>query len=196
MTCVVAMVKDGHLFMGADSAGVSDYSIRYRKDPKVFINGEMLFGFTSSFRFGQILQYEFNPPKHHADVPIEQYMVSGAVPAMREALRNHGYTRVNNNEETGGQCLIGYRGRLFMIASDFQVCETDDCFNAIGCGQDLAMGSMLSTLKLVPNLPANSHIELALEAAARYSAGVTAPFVFLNTSSDFEQYADKGVNKS
>lgn len=181
MTCVVAMVRDGQVYMGADSAGVGGYNIRYRKDPKVFINGEMLIGFTTSFRFGQILQYEFSPPKHHSDVSIEKYMVSCAIPEMRKALKTHGYTTVNNNEEIGGQCLIGYRGRLFMIDSDFQVGETDDGFDAVGCGHDLAMGSMLATLKLMPSFPANSHLEMALEAAARFSAGVAAPFVFLNS---------------
>lgn len=181
MTCVVAMVRDGHVFMGADSAAVGGYTIRYRKDPKVFINGEMLIGFTTSFRFGQILQYEFSPPKHHSDVSIEKYMVKTVVPAMRDALKTHGYTKVESNNERGGQCLIGYRGRLFMLDNDFQIAETDDGFDAVGCGHDLAMGSMHSTLAINPSFPANSHIELALLAAARYSAGVTAPFVYLNT---------------
>lgn len=186
MTCVVAMVRDGQVFMGADSAGVGGYTIRYRKDQKVFMNGEMLIGFTTSFRFGQILQYEFSPPKHHADVSIERYMVSCAIPEMRKALKTHGYTTVTNNEEIGGQCLIGYRGRLFMIDSDFQVAENDDGFDAVGCGHDLAMGSMHSTTKLMPSFPANSHIEMALQAAVRFSAGVAAPFVFLNTASTNE----------
>ena len=181
MTCVVGMVRDGVVYMGADSAGVSGYTIRYRKDAKVFFTGDMLIGFTTSFRFGQILQYEFNPPKHDGDVSVERYMVNLVIPAMRDALKVHGYSKIENNNECGGQCLVGYRGRLFMIHDDFQVGESDDCFDAVGCGNDLAMGSMLSTLKLIPHLPANSHIEMALEAAAKYNAGVTPPFVFLNT---------------
>lgn len=181
MTCVVAMVRDGHVFMGADSAGVGGYSIRYRKDAKVFTNGGMLIGFTTSFRFGQILQYEFTPPKHHADVAIERYMVAEVIPAMRSALKTHGYTTVESNTESGGTCMVGYQGRLFVIDSDFQVGESNDPFDAIGCGHDLAMGSMHSTLQIQPQKPPTEHLRLALEAAARYSAGVAAPFVYLST---------------
>lgn len=181
MTCIVAMVRNGHVYMGADSAGVADYTIRHRKDSKLFINGELLFGFTSSFRFGQILQYHFSQPKHHTEVSVDRYMVTCLIPAVREELKNHGYTKVESNTEKGGQCLIGYRGRLFLMDPDFQIGETYDGFDAVGCGHDLAMGSLNSTLEIRPKAHPTFHLELALRAASKYSAGVAGPFRFLST---------------
>jgi hypothetical protein len=141
----------------------------------------MLFGFTTSFRFGQILQYQFTAPKHHSDIATERYMVSEVIPAIREALKTHGYTKVESNTETGGTCMVGYQGRLFTIDSDFQVGESVDPFDAIGCGHDLAIGSIYTSLQTNPKAPPEIHLRLALDAAERYSAGVAAPFVYLST---------------
>ena len=45
----------------------------------------------------------------------------------------------------GGSFLVAYQGRLFSIQSDYQVCETNRGFHAIGCGADYALGSLAST---------------------------------------------------
>jgi hypothetical protein len=55
MTCIVGIVENGKVYMGGDAAGVNGYSVRVRKDPKLFKVGEFLFGYTSSFRMGQLL---------------------------------------------------------------------------------------------------------------------------------------------
>lgn len=52
MTCIVGIVDNGKVYMGADSLGVGGLSKRVRKDPKLFRVGEFVFGYTSSFRMG------------------------------------------------------------------------------------------------------------------------------------------------
>jgi ATP-dependent protease HslVU (ClpYQ) peptidase subunit len=176
MTCIVGYKSMGRVYIGGDSAGVAGYSITTRKDPKVFMNGELAFGFTSSFRFGQILQYELSPPKHHPDTSTMKYMVSQLVPAIRQALKEHGYMYVKESNESGGACLIGYRGQLFLMDSDFQIGESVDDFDAVGCGIDLALGAMHAIKKIDPEMSPEGAIELALQAAETYSAGVKGPF--------------------
>ena len=63
-TCIVAYNdrKNKILYIGGDSAGVGDLSVRIRKDPKIFEKSGMLFGYTSSFRMGQLLQYKLVIP--------------------------------------------------------------------------------------------------------------------------------------
>ena len=60
MTCIVGLVDNGKIYMGGDSAGVSNLDIRIRADQKVFKTGEFIMGFTSSFRMGDLLKYDFN----------------------------------------------------------------------------------------------------------------------------------------
>jgi ATP-dependent protease HslVU (ClpYQ) peptidase subunit len=179
MTCIVGLKHKGEVFIGGDSAGVSGYSISSRKDPKVFINGDLVIGFTTSFRFGQILQYELTPPKHHPDTSNAKYMVSQLVPAIRQALKEHGYLYVKESNESGGTCLIGYRGQLFLMDSDFQIGEMSGDFYAVGCGADLALGAMHTIDRLKPIITPQQIIELALEAAESYSAGVIGPYIIV-----------------
>ena len=64
MTCIVAWLEDEKICIGGDSAGVAVYNMQIRADEKVFKNGEMVFGFTSSFRMGQLLRFSLIlPPK-------------------------------------------------------------------------------------------------------------------------------------
>ena len=63
MTCVVALRTDHSILLGSDSlASDTDIGV-HRVDPKVFRLGEFGIGYGGSFRFGQIVQYFFNPPK-------------------------------------------------------------------------------------------------------------------------------------
>lgn len=172
MTCVVALKDNGKIYMGADSAGVAGLSIQTRKDPKIYKVGSMLIGFTSSFRMGQLLGYSLDVPDHDPRVPIEKYMATVFVDAIRTTLKEGGYTTVDNNEERGGTFIVAYQDRTFRIENDFQVGEVTDDYTAIGCGEDIALGSLYTSVGQEPN----SRILLALEAAAKFSAGVRAPF--------------------
>jgi len=173
MTCIVGLVDSGKVYMGGDSAGVAGLDICTRKDPKVFINGSFLVGYTSSFRMGQLLRFKLSPPKHYPDVDIYQFMVVDFVEAVRGCLKEGGYTRVNNNQETGGSFLVGYKGRLFDVAADFQVGEVEKGYTACGCGQSFALGSLYQT---EGQKNPKKRVLAALSAAQEFSAGVREPF--------------------
>jgi hypothetical protein len=172
VTCIAGLIHDGKVYMGGDSAGVAGYGLTVRSDVKVFKNGPFLMGFTTSFRMGDLLRYSFNPPKHHPDVEIRRYMVVDFVNAVRQCLKDGGYASNDKGEESGGTFLVGYKGRLFKIDGDYQVGESLDGYDAVGCGYQIASGSLFSTHNLDPR----KRIEIALEAAERHSAGVRGPF--------------------
>lgn len=173
MTVIVGLVHEGKVYMGGDSAGVAGMDLCVRADAKVFRNGPFLMGFTSSFRMGQLLRYAFSPPQRHPDTDIYAYMVTSFVDAVRNCLKSGGYAKTEAGEESGGYFLVGYQGRLFMIADDYQVAETVDGYAAVGCGESFALGSFYASTGQSPE----QRIRTALEAAERHSAGVRAPFV-------------------
>lgn len=176
MTCIVGLIDKGKVYIGGDSAAVwgTSFAIVARNDRKVFRNGDFVMGFTSSFRMGQLLAFNFNPPKPRQGVDIFAYMVTDFIDAARQRMKDGGFTRVKDNwSEEGGTFLVGYAGRLFQIGSDFQVGESTHGFDAVGCGDHLALGSLFSTPKM--DDPTARVIE-ALQAAQTFSAGVREPF--------------------
>lgn len=158
--------------MGADSAGVAGLSLSVRRDPKIYRVGEFLFGFTSSFRMGQLLGYKFSPPLHHSEWDADRYMTTVFIDALRDTLKAGGYARTHDGAEEAGEFLVGYQGRIFRVCSDYQVGENVEPFDAVGCGAELALGALHATRDKTPD----ERIGAALEAAEAFSAGVRRPF--------------------
>jgi hypothetical protein len=175
MTCIVGLAQDGKVYIGADSAGVAGYSITARADGKVFRRGPYVLGFAGSFRMGQLLRYSVElpiPPAGLSDDDLDAFMVVNFVEAVRAAMTEGGYTRIKDGREEGGCFLVGIHGRLFAIDSDFQIGRAHDTYMAIGCGDDLALGSLHGSDWMNPPV----RVRRALEAAAHHSAGVCKPF--------------------
>jgi hypothetical protein len=178
MTAVVGLVHAGAIHIGGDSAGVgSGWGLTVRADPKVFRNGPYLFGFTSSFRMGQLLRYAFDVPAPDGDV--ERFMSTTFIDAVRSCLKEGGWAKKESEREEGGNFLVGVAGRLFEVCSDFQVCEPIVGYAAVGCGYQLALGALYATART--RMAPARRIEIALRAAERFSAGVRGPFVTLTS---------------
>ncbi len=181
MTCIVGIIerKTGTIYMGGDSAGVGGQNLRLRKDPKVFIRGPFIIGFTTSFRMGQLLMSDerFSIRKQKEEESDYNYMVSAFIPAVQVLFRKGGYAHEKEKVLSGGEFLVGYNGNLYCVESDFQVGENVDDFNACGCGENYALGSLHSTAKTM--LTPVERIYEALCVAEYFSAGVRKPFNIL-----------------
>ena len=181
MTCIVGLVDDDDVIIGADSAGVcvSTFSMRVRADEKVFVRDDFIFGFTTSFRMGQLIRYKLQIPRKHESQDLYEYMVVDFVDAVRACLKGGGFTTIRENEERGGNFLVGHEGRLFGVEGDFQVAESSHPFDAVGCGMDLALGAMVASECVKDPF---DRVTLALQAAAQFSAGVSDPFTLKKLS--------------
>jgi len=186
MTCIVGYIEKGKVIIGGDSAGVGDLSIHIRRDPKVFKTGPFIMGFTSSFRMGQLLMSSmFHPPHQKKDQTDYDFMVTTFIEAIKDCFDDGGYSqKYKDGDDKGGTFLVGYKGELYMIESDYQVAMNHDKFMAVGCGEELAEGAMFAMTQCditYPNTP-KGIMTTALEAAAHFSGGVAAPFNFVEMS--------------
>lgn len=174
MTCIVGLVHDGSVYIGGDSAGVSvgDLSLSVRNDRKVFRNGDCIMGFTSSFRMGQLLAYRLSIPKPREGEDMMAFMVGDFINAVRDCLKTGGFASAKDGAEIGGAFLVGYRGRLFSIYSDYQVGENSHGYGAVGCGELIALGALHAS----DGMPPEERMRGALMAAETFSAGVRGPF--------------------
>lgn len=176
MTCIVGIVEKKKVYLGGDSAGVSGWNVTIRKDPKVFRVGEFVFGFTSSFRMGQLIRYQFKPPTHEKAVDAFEYLSTKWVDALRECFKKGGFASKEKDEEIGGCFLVAYRGRLFKVDSDYQIGESLSKYEATGIGESYALGALraLHKTKIKPK----EKLRMALDAAEHFCMGVRSPFIF------------------
>lgn len=181
-TCIVALRHSGHLYMAGDSAGVNDRLRQYHViTQKVFKKGEYLFGFTSSWRMGQLLQHKLNIPDKRKKIEPCVHMATEFIEAVRVCLKKGGYMKIEDNVETGGVFLVGYRNMIFLIESNFQVLQILEPYLAVGCGASIALGSLYTSRK---KKNPRAVLRIALEAAERFSAGVRRPFMLVSTEID------------
>ncbi len=172
MTCIVGLVQRGSVYIGGDSASVQGWTSRITRLPKVFRRGPFLIGYTTSFRMGQLLQYGLEVRVQREDEDAMKYMVTEVAEKVRVLLKERGVAKVEANTESGGQFLVGYRGRLFSFQQDFQVNEMADGYDAVGSGAEYALGAMRAMDRSAPL----ARLRRALEISAHFNMGVSGPF--------------------
>jgi len=179
MTAIAGITDGMTVWLGGDSAGVSGTSLSVRADPKVFVSGPYVVGFTTSFRMGQLLRYAFAPPSPEPGADLHEHMCTAFIGALRACLKAGGWASRKDDQESGGNFLAGTGGRLFEVFSDYSVAERVGFYAATGCGEDVVMGALHATegLGMDPEL----RLRTALAAAAYHSTGVCAPFLVVRT---------------
>ena len=172
MTCIVGYRDGKNVWIGGDSIGSNGHYKAERKDTKVFRRNEMIMGYTSSFRMGQLLKWKLNIPKQKSNEGTERYMNTSFVDAVITCFEQNGYARVKENEKIGGVFIVGYRKRLFTIDSDFQVEENKHKFHACGSGAICATGAIEALSNYDPKLKPELLIRYSIEAAKKYIVSV------------------------
>ena len=179
MTCIIGLEHNGRVYMGCDSAATTGYHLVSTTSPKVFKNCRLLIGYSWSFRMGQILQFARNYPDIDKFLDNYEFLVSSFIPFVRGIMKDAGFLKIENNQEESGQFMIGIRGQLFGIDSDFSVLRNNFGYDSIGSGKEYALGAMKMLLYSgkINEDPILS-IGLALETSAYFCNSVRGPFVF------------------
>jgi ATP-dependent protease HslVU (ClpYQ) peptidase subunit len=179
MTCCAAIIdNDGSIWVGADSAATSSEIKRlYNHPKKVFINSDFIFGFSGSFRPGQLLQYKFDPPSKPKNMDIYEFINTIFIDALKECFAENDYN-INDLEKKllDNDFLIGYKSRVFVINNDYHISEMLTNYAAIGSGAETALGSLYSTRKWDD---CEERLIEALEASTYYNPSVSPPFNIL-----------------
>lgn len=188
MTCIVGIARaNGEVWIGGDSAGTNaDSQQTIETTEKVFFvrnahsGDEFLLGCSTSFRMIDLLKYQLIPPEVDGN-NLHRYMVIAFVEAVRTCLKEGGFAKKEDEREEGGYFLVGFRGRLFEVGSDYHVSEAQCGYHAIGSGDDLALGALFATRDLDDP---EARLKLALHAAAYHNSDVREPFIIRHISPD------------
>lgn len=188
MTCISAY-RDvmGNIYMGGDSIGATDYSYVTMANPKVFFRSNMVMGYTSSFRLGQILQYDFEIPEHPDGMDDMTYLVSIFLKELMKTVEEKKYATIKDNELRGGIFLVGYNKRIYKVESLFNIIETNKNYASCGCGCDFSDAAFWM-MDNNPEIPPSEKVYTALKCASSF-AYVKPPFSILKLE------CDRGINK-
>jgi len=179
MTCIVAILDTNvdnkqKIIMGADSSAVDETIHTPHITPKVFVKGEFGIGYCHSFRLGQILEFWFTPPHiPEGEENLMKYMVMDFIPELKGALALQDYPN-HEDEKTEWSLIVGVRGHIFTVESDWHVGYDDIPYASIGAGSAYALGAIHAAEgdnKWVA--------KKALEAAELFCPYVLGPFHFI-----------------
>ena len=120
------------------------------------------------------------PERSSADV--YDYMVTAFADAVRDCFKSHGHaTKTNEEEATDTHVLVGLEGRLFTVEGDYQIGESVSGYDATGCGQHIALGSLHTSATFASLMRPEARVLAALRAANSHNGGVCPPFKVLAT---------------
>jgi hypothetical protein len=115
-------------------------------------------------------------PKQIVDDDMS-HMCTVFIDACRKTFHQGGYAKTQDGEDAGGVLLVGYRGALYCIDDDYSVGRSALGYEAIGCGDHFALGSLAST-----SGDPEARVQMALYSAALHSTSVCEPFTVLTQS--------------
>ena len=140
-----------------------------------------MIGGTTSFRHLDLLKYSedlFDEIDWYKKTEIDhKFMVTKFIPKAISLFRNGVISETEINR--GGNFIVATPGKIFEIQNDYSVLEPELGICAVGCGRDVAMGSLLTTRAF--DISPQEKIIKALEAAEQYCCGVQRPFHILCT---------------
>jgi len=196
MTCIVGWIcpETNDVWLGGDSASVGNMAHTCSED-KVFMREtcssdgltvrKMLIGYTTSFRMGQLIEHKLVMPIHEKNEKTIEYLIRKFADAIRLCLKDHGWSAIDKNHEEGGVLLIAYEGRLFLMCSDFQITEHRRGFQAIGSGDEIAMGAMYGMTHLHRGgMSPSDLLFISLDAASDINPYVRPPYVLKSLSGE------------
>jgi len=179
MTCIVAYVDDaGNGHIGSDSLSSNSWRKDTVRNRKIFRKENFLFGYTSSWRMGQLLEYQFNLPERKPNQTLTRYMHTDFIEGVRTLLKDHGYMEIDKAKESIGTFIVVIESRIFYIQDDLSILESENKFDACGCGEDFARSAMHILDKYVKIAP-RELLKEAIAVAGKYSTGVGGSFKYL-----------------
>jgi ATP-dependent protease HslVU (ClpYQ) peptidase subunit len=184
MTCIVGVVKEGNVWIGGDLMGSNGFTKKVYPDTKVFVNGDFLFGYTSSFRMGQILQYNWEQPPRIEGMTDRQYLQLDVIESIRNCFEVYGIGEFKNGEHQGGNFLVGYKGCLYEMQDNFSILKNED-FAAVGSGGFHAE-AVLKVLTEDPNFDPYYVIQKAIEVASNFTTSVSGECTIVTTDDAYE----------
>lgn len=187
MSVVVAIKKDGVVYLGSDSQvtrGGTRTSLTNPNNFKIWkVKGvdNCLMGHVGLLRDACVIRVMENLVREidviHDEVNFE-YVVTRVVPKIIDELKEFNYIETEGKfKNMESKYLFAFKDKLFVIGFDGLVIEVDD-YIAIGSGESESIGSLLTTNS---DEDPETRIIKAIKASAAHDIYVDYPIILSNT---------------
>lgn len=173
MTCIIGLEHENKVYMGCDSLSTDGWTKQTITNRKIFKHGEFIIGVSGYPRFSQVMQYLTPFPKQ-VEIDDFSFICQYFVESIRETMDKYKVGNIDDNGANFGDsiALFGYRGKLYLLDSNYQINNFSNGYTAIGTGASVALGSMFA----LKNLKPKQRILESLKASAHFDVGVSKPF--------------------
>ena len=201
MSVVVAIKKDGIIYMGADSQvsrGGTRTTLSNPNNYKIWAVSDVdncLMGCVGTLRANNIIKVanELIPEIVDLKDAVDfRFVVRHLVPRMMDELDDYKVLLKDKDDapDMDAAFLFAYHDRLYSIDRYGSVIEIDD-FCAIGSGSCEALGSLLSSADIDDPV---ERIKMAIKASAAHDIYVDYPIVISNTeNTEFKVFYEKDL---
>lgn len=145
MTCIIGLEFEGKVYLAGDKLGSNGWrKSEYSEPRKIFENGDAIFGYTSTFRWGQLLEFGLKDIIAPDDTSkMQRWLVTVVVPKIRNMLEDVKY----DVKASGANALIGIKGQLWEYQDDHSVIRSVNGYAAVGSGESFANAAMAYALQ-------------------------------------------------
>lgn len=178
MTCIIGCVRDGNVHMIGDKMASNGFTGQVTPQPKVFTNNGFIFGYTTSFRMGQLLQYSWNPPSRTEGIEDDVYLYRDVVNSFVKLFKDNDYGCKNDSELETGEFIFGWGGRLFRHQSNHSLLEAEE-YVCEGSGTYHAEAAMCALLNYSDWDDTEVLLSKSLEVVAKFVTSVSAEYDYL-----------------
>ena len=162
MTCIIAHTDGVSSFIAGDKLGSNGFTKTVQTEPKVFekefiklhddgltrTKEVMALGYTTSFRMGQLLNYNLNLPEQDASQTLSQYLVLKVIPIIRQMFKEEWGARDASQDVGGGQFIILHNHTIYEVQEDFSVLQPKTRITAVGSGTYHAIAAMQAYIEV------------------------------------------------
>jgi ATP-dependent protease HslVU (ClpYQ) peptidase subunit len=172
MTCIVALESEGKVYLGSDSFLGTGVIRDVIDTPKFFVKDDLVIAYAGGVRPAQLVEHDLKVRKRRKNESDMTYLINVVVESIKKALERHGVPTQPDKSET--DFIIVYQHKIYVLQGDFSLVRSNLGFAAIGVGQDYAYGALTILSKL--QIPSQTKVQMALEAAEKMCPQVCAPF--------------------
>lgn len=155
MTVIVGITDGDKVYMGSDSLISGENEVQSLRTPKIIKKqcyqdcgmidetNTIFIGVSGTLRGLQLLQYQWEPPIQSQDQQDDEYIHVNVLNSIHTLFIEYGSGLIfDNQDQHPDNFLIGYKGRLYNLDSNYQIYETNKPYAAIGSGDAYALGSL------------------------------------------------------
>jgi hypothetical protein len=173
VTAIVGVEHDGVVWLAGDAEFSSKRVRNMLAIPKVWERDGLVWGFAGASRPGELIRYELRTPRKAAKTPVDAYVVTELIPAMRALWKADGC------EESEWAALVGIGGELWELDSDgYSSDRPSEGYASVGSAQ----GPALVGLALTANLAPRTRVTRVVAACAKHCPGVGGRITVVKTS--------------